>query len=148
MVLQRDQPLPIWGWAEPGAEVEVRFADGQSSAVAGPDGRWEVVLTPFPASEEGGALTIRSGNEVLRFQTTGALEAGPGMLTAEWQVSGADGRWHDAPTEITASEIGIRVPDAVEGPLRVRYAWQNWTARAVRDGGGLPLAPFVTEPLP
>ena len=27
MVLQRDRPLPIWGWAEPGEEVTVKFDD-------------------------------------------------------------------------------------------------------------------------
>jgi hypothetical protein len=29
MVLQRDLPVPIWGWAEPGEQVNVSF-DGQS----------------------------------------------------------------------------------------------------------------------
>jgi len=29
MVLQRGQPAPIWGWAAPGREVAVQFADGR-----------------------------------------------------------------------------------------------------------------------
>ena len=26
MVLQRDKPVPVWGWAEPGEQVTVEFA--------------------------------------------------------------------------------------------------------------------------
>ena len=27
MVLQRDQSVPVWGWADPGSKVMVSFAD-------------------------------------------------------------------------------------------------------------------------
>ena len=33
MVLQRDQPIPVWGWAEAGQEVNVSFA-GQTKICA------------------------------------------------------------------------------------------------------------------
>ena len=29
-VVQRDQPLPVWGWATPGAKIEVAF-DGRAA---------------------------------------------------------------------------------------------------------------------
>ena len=48
-VLQRDQPLRIWGWSEPGSEVNVGFAGLMDSTVAAPSGRWEVVLQSMPA---------------------------------------------------------------------------------------------------
>ena len=50
MVLQRGMKVPVWGWGEPGAKVEVSFA-GQSkrTRVAG-DGRWRVDLDPMEAS--------------------------------------------------------------------------------------------------
>ena len=35
MVLQRELPVPVWGWAEPGEEVTVTFADQTQQA----DGR-------------------------------------------------------------------------------------------------------------
>jgi len=38
MVLQRDKPAPVWGWAEPGQKVTVGFAGQRKSAVAGEDG--------------------------------------------------------------------------------------------------------------
>jgi sialate O-acetylesterase len=50
MVLQRDMPLPIWGWTTPGSNVTVRFAGQTKTAKAGADGRWDVRLDALPAS--------------------------------------------------------------------------------------------------
>jgi sialate O-acetylesterase len=52
MVLQRDLPLPVWGWAQPGASVRVRFADQSHTTRVGEDGRWRLQLDPMPASSE------------------------------------------------------------------------------------------------
>ena len=41
MVLQRDKPIKVWGWAEAGATVTVRLAALETTATAGADGRWE-----------------------------------------------------------------------------------------------------------
>lgn len=49
MVLQRDQPVPVWGAAEPGESVTVRF-DGQTRvATADASGQWRVTLAPMTA---------------------------------------------------------------------------------------------------
>ena len=42
MVLQRDMPVPIWGWSKPGTQVTVEFASQQKTAIAGIGGRWMV----------------------------------------------------------------------------------------------------------
>ena len=55
MVLQRDKPDRIWGWAEPGKTVRVDFAGQGATAVAGADGRWEAQIKP-PAA--GGPYTV------------------------------------------------------------------------------------------
>lgn len=61
MVLQRGQPVPIWGWAAPGAKVTVQFAGQQRTANAQADGRWEVRLRSLTASTEPAPLTITAG---------------------------------------------------------------------------------------
>ena len=41
MVLQRDKPIAVWGWAPSGAEVGVTFGERSAKAVAGGEqGRW------------------------------------------------------------------------------------------------------------
>jgi sialate O-acetylesterase len=47
MVLQRDIPVPVWGWADPGERVTVTMA-GQSVTVnADSTGKWQVKLSPL-----------------------------------------------------------------------------------------------------
>ena len=52
MVLQREMPVPVWGKADPGEEVTVKFADQSVSAKAADDGKWMVKLAPLSASKE------------------------------------------------------------------------------------------------
>jgi sialate O-acetylesterase len=67
MVLQRDKPLAIWGWAAEGSEVEVTFGALSATTKAGGDeGRWEVVFAPQPANATPQALTVEAGGQVVR----------------------------------------------------------------------------------
>jgi sialate O-acetylesterase len=69
MVLQRDQPVPVWGRAKPNESITVEFAGKTASTRAGADGKWLVRLDPLPASREGRDLVVRSSGEkeMLRF---------------------------------------------------------------------------------
>lgn len=49
MVLQRDVPIKIWGWAEPNEKVIVRFKSQQKTAKAAKDGTWQIILAKEPA---------------------------------------------------------------------------------------------------
>ena len=60
MVLQRDQPLPVWGAATPGARVEVKLPGQSKSGVADAQGQWKVVLDPL---QTGAALEIEITGE-------------------------------------------------------------------------------------
>ena len=66
MVLQRDQPVPVWGTAAAGEKVTVEFAGKKSQTTADQDGVWQVKLPPLPASGESRTLVVRGTNE-LRF---------------------------------------------------------------------------------
>jgi sialate O-acetylesterase len=56
MVIQRNQELRIWGWANRGEKVTVHFKDTVVSKRAGMDGKW---LITFPAMEAGGPYTMK-----------------------------------------------------------------------------------------
>lgn len=64
MVLQRDAPVPVWGWGDVGEKVTVEIAGEKQTAAVGPDGRWRVDLSPKPA---GGPfeLKISATNKVV-----------------------------------------------------------------------------------
>ncbi len=50
MVLQREQPVPVWGKAAPGEAVTVEFAGQQVAGKADAAGKWKVVLKAMPAN--------------------------------------------------------------------------------------------------
>jgi len=58
MVLQRDQPVPVWGRAAPGESVTVEFASQKVSAKADAAGKWKVALAAMPANATPQAMTI------------------------------------------------------------------------------------------
>lgn len=77
MVLQRHKPIPVWGWATPGAVVEVTFADRVASVVADAEnGQWVVELPAMPASSEGRALTVTQRSAVPEQTQGGEIGAG------------------------------------------------------------------------
>src|SRR6187402_1853315 len=63
MVLQRDKPLKIWGWATPGEKINISFNKKTYSTVTGTDGTWQVAVKPMAA---GGPynMTITGNNKV------------------------------------------------------------------------------------
>ena len=65
MVLQRDKPLNIWGWAEPGEEVTVSFAGQQAQATAAADRSWQVTLEPMPANSTPQTMTVKGKTQTL-----------------------------------------------------------------------------------
>ena len=52
MVLQRQKPARVWGWADKGEKVTVTFGGQTKAAVAGDDGRWQLELDAMEASAE------------------------------------------------------------------------------------------------
>lgn len=49
MVLQRDQPIEVWGWVKRGEKVQVRFGKERRSTVGDAEGRWSVRFAPRAA---------------------------------------------------------------------------------------------------
>ncbi|HTN22240.1 MAG TPA: sialate O-acetylesterase [Pelobium sp.] len=56
MVLQRDAPLKIWGWASPGEKVKVTFNSKKASAITDKYGKWSIIL---PVMKAGGPYQMK-----------------------------------------------------------------------------------------
>ncbi|MEI6074064.1 MAG: sialate O-acetylesterase [Verrucomicrobiota bacterium] len=64
MVLQQQQAVPVWGWADPKARVTVKFAGQTRSTRADASGKWLVKLAKMPASCMPQALVVESGESI------------------------------------------------------------------------------------
>jgi len=64
MVLQQNQKVPVWGRADPGESVTVRFAGQSKSTIAAADGEWLIRLDPMKAKATAAMMTIAGRNTI------------------------------------------------------------------------------------
>ena len=137
-VLQRDQPIPLWGHAVPGAAVSVAFARNTVTTRADASGHWQATLRPTPA---GGPyeMTVRAGQstQVVRDVKVGDVWLCSGQSNMELPVR----RALDADSEMAAAtQPDIRlftVPKAAavtpQAAFSAPVAWKPATPDTVRD---------------
>ncbi len=107
MVLQREQAVPVWGTADPGATVTVKFAGQTKTVTAGTDGKWRVDLSSLEASSESQVLTVSDGTDKASFQDVlvGEVWLCSGQSNMQMPLIGET--WHqpceNAPTEISSA---------------------------------------------
>jgi sialate O-acetylesterase len=89
MVLQRNKPINIWGWADAGEKVSVQFNKQSVSAKADKTGKWFLTLKPEVA---GGPylLTIKGKNLItLSNILVGEVWVCSGQSNMEWPLRAA-----------------------------------------------------------
>src|SRR5215210_5446541 len=64
MVLQRERAVPVWGKADPGEAVTVRFANQSKRTTADRDGKWRVDLEPMRANATPVTMTVSGRNTI------------------------------------------------------------------------------------
>lgn len=106
MVLLQDTPANIWGWAEPGEKVTVKFGGKSGESAADPAGKWSVKLDDLKAGTAG-ELTVSGKNTLtVKDVIVGEVWVASGQSNMEWVVANSK----DAPEEIAAANFpAIRV---------------------------------------
>ncbi|MEM6474210.1 MAG: sialate O-acetylesterase, partial [Planctomycetota bacterium] len=136
MVLQRDKPIHIWGWADANASVSISLGDQSVSGKCDADGRFDLEL---PSMKAGGPheMSITSGGETKAFKDVliGEVWVCSGQSNMQWAVRQAN----DADLEslsanypnirlITVPQVGTQEPqDSFDGQ------WQACTPESVKD---------------
>ena len=64
MVLQQKQKVPIWGKADPGEAITVRFAGQSKKFIASADGNWMIKLDPMVANATPASMIIAGNNTI------------------------------------------------------------------------------------
>ncbi len=60
MVLQRGMEVPVWGSADPGSEVNLRFGNQKQTTRTNSDGQWHIKLNAMKASSRPRVMTVSS----------------------------------------------------------------------------------------
>lgn len=113
MVLQRDKPILIWGWADPGERIMIQLDKQVKKVRAGKDGKWRV---PLDKMQAGGPfqLTVKGKNMVtLSNVLIGEVWVCSGQSNMEWRVQNSN----DAEKEIASGNYPqirhIKVPNTI-----------------------------------
>lgn len=80
MVLQRGQPVPVWGWSVPREEISVSFAGQRKTRKTDTNGKWLVSLDAMSASAEGRELPVESADNGGKISKPGAVPFGWDMV--------------------------------------------------------------------
>jgi sialate O-acetylesterase len=88
MVVQRDKPLVVWGWADKGESVTVSFGGKDATAKADDDGKWKVTLPKFEANSKPQTMTVKGNNTLeLTDVLVGDVWIGSGQSNMEWSLA-------------------------------------------------------------
>jgi len=153
MVLQREQPVPVWGEAAPGERVTVEFAGQVKSAVADAAGRWRVTLDALAVSAEPRSLVIR-GTNTLTFRDVLVGEvwfcSGQSNMEKSFAPHKGQRRVNDHDLEVAAAQnpqlrlFQVPRPDLPqEGPGK--FHWRPCDALALQESDFSAVAYFFGQ---
>ena len=133
MVVQRDRAAPIWGWANPGERIVVRFAGQRVRAVADLAGNWSVALQPLQASAKPRKLIVSGENRiVLHDVLVGDVWLASGQSNMVYAMGGLWGR-NPPPVPQSPGSKPVVWPPPAERMIQDRQSPQCPTVRLNRQ---------------
>lgn len=135
MVLQRQAPIRLWGWADPSEQVTATLADRSATASAGTDGRWSLTLESLPA---GGPYELKvAAHNTLVFHDVllGEVWLCSGQSNMEWPVKwSVNGEQETAAAQHPQLRLFGVKKNVAEKPLDdVEGAWAVCSPSSVPD---------------
>lgn len=140
MVLQREKPIVIWGWAEPGRSVSVTFARTSQTTTANQNGRWTVTWPQQPANPTPQQMTLTAGDQTLTLKNIliGDVWVLGGQSNMEFPLD----RIENGELEIVSAHfpnIRILTVPAQNGSKPRKafprlHEWSSWFGRHYRKG--------------
>jgi sialate O-acetylesterase len=153
MVLQRDKPVPVWGWADAGAKITVIFDEKEQVTTAAEDRSWKVQLHAMPSSSEPRVMTITGEKKTLTLENilVGDVWVLGGQSNMEFPLD----RIENGQLEIvSANYSNIRIltipaangPDNKSGFPRL-HEWSGWFGQHYRKGDWDDCSPEIAREL-
>ncbi len=124
MILQRNAPLKLWGWASPGEKVRISFNGKSAAGMTGAGGRWQVQL---PAMKAGGPYTMTvSGKNTIVLKEI--------LIGDVWVCSGQSNMVHQLAIHNITYAKDIETADYPQ----IRQFWIPTTTRLQGPAADLP----------
>lgn len=147
MVIQRDKPIVVWGWAEPGEKVIVTFDGQEQVATAAADRAWKATFPALPASDQPRAIVVKGTTTTLTFDDVllGDVWLCGGQSNMEFDLAKTD----NGDLEIASAHFKnlrlLTLPQGVSQTPLSNFArlqeWSEWDNRHNRKGFWEPCSP-------
>lgn len=152
MVLQRDKPLHIWGWAQPGEQITVTFAGEQATATANSERHWKITLSSMPANATPQRMIVQGKDDeiILDNILVGDVWVLGGQSNMEFELAKVE----NSPLEIVSANYPqLRIltvpygqgPESQQGLARL-HEWSDWFGRHFRKGDWDECTPETARP--
>ena len=89
MVLQQDLPANVWGWADAGEKVSVKFGEKSAETTADAKGKWSVKLAELPSGATGDLTVAGTNTLTVKNVAVGEVWVCSGQSNMEFAVRGA-----------------------------------------------------------
>ncbi len=147
MVIQRDKPITVWGWADPGEKVTVTFSGPEPVATAAADRSWKVTFPALPASDQPRTLVLKGKSKTLTFDDIliGDVWLCGGQSNMEFEMAKTD----NGDLELASAHFkNIRLLTPPQGASQTptkNFArleeWSDWDGRHHHKGFWEPCSP-------
>ncbi len=136
-VLQRGEPVPVWGWGKPGEEVTVSFAGQVKRARVNEKGSWRLELDAMEASAKGRPMEVTGadGQSVkVEDVLVGEVWMASGQSNMQWALSATERAKEDIPT---ANDPAVRMflTDLVTAGSPQRRVGGEWNVTTPQNAG-------------
>lgn len=135
MVLQQGQPVPVWGWADDGEAVTIKFR-GQKVAATATNLKWEAKLRPLKAGGPD-AFIVESKNQTITLTNVlvGEVWVCSGQSNMEWPMSRAFEPEGDISSATNAEIRLFKVPkNRLDSPTVIlKSGWETLSPNSVND---------------
>ena len=153
MVLQRQRPIALWGWATPGEQVQVQLGADIASARADAEGVWRVELPAREAEATPQVVTIRGDRAELLLEDVlvGDVWILGGQSNMEFELAKVENGELEIATA-NYDQLRILTVPYGEGPELQRgfarlHEWSGWFGRHFRKGDWDVCRPEVAREL-
>ena len=140
MVLQREKPISIWGWADAGETVTVTFDGKAQLATAAADRSWKVTFPALPASDQPRTMVIKGQSKTITLENIliGEVWVCAGQSNMEFPMSRTD----NGDLEMASANFKnirlLTIPQGVsQTPVRSfsrLEEWSDWDSSHFRKG--------------
>ncbi len=154
MVIQRDKPIRVWGWAAPGEKVRVTFGSQSQSVSAAADRTWKVEFPAQAANSQEQRMMVEGNSGKLELENIliGDVWLMGGQSNMEFALMKSEG---GALEVISANFDKMRLlksphiagPD-VQKAFPRWYRWSDWDKSHLRQGYWDVVTPDTARSLP